>query len=55
MNLYPVKVVARAFEYSFATMFLISIFCGSDLSYLVIYVVYFVHFLPNQYCVTNKF
>ena len=30
MNLYPVSVVARAFEYSVAITFVLSIACGSD-------------------------
>ena len=29
VNLYPVTVVARAFEYSIAIMFVVSIACGS--------------------------
>ena len=29
-NLYPVSVVARAFEYSVANIFVVSIGCGSD-------------------------
>ena len=30
MNLYPVKVLARAFESSIAAIFVDSISCGSD-------------------------
>ena len=31
VNLYPVTIVARAFEESAATIFIVSISCGSDL------------------------
>ena len=30
MNFYPVSVVARAFEYNVARLFVVSIACGSD-------------------------
>ena len=46
MNLQPVSVVARAFEYNFATTFVVSIACGSD-SHCV---TRFIAYLCNVFC-----
>ena len=46
MNLYPVSVVARAFEKSVAIIFVVSIDCGSDSHRAT----WFIAYLCNVFC-----